>query len=235
MGLRADSNDETCSIASDNSNADTDRIVRSTFPSPSPPNSPSPATFSNFDKNDTDDNNNTTTTNNSSNNNSANKDVEALEEEYSLLTHPAVVFASEQLSDDNYVSGFHTVKVFDFDQTLFQSPLPNPALWDPSFIGILTSWAYCGTGWWHNPGTLEMGPEIEASLWDGWWNQAIVFFTLRLFFFFFFFCCCCCCCCCCNYYASRHARDNSPEVHGRGVATILFCRRLMQVQLTQQI
>ncbi|KAG0322781.1 hypothetical protein BGZ97_004094 [Linnemannia gamsii] len=174
MGLRADSNDETCSIASDNSNADTDRIVRSTFPSPSPPNSPSPATFSNFDKNDTDDNNNTTTTNNSSNNNSANKDVEALEEEYSLLTHPAVVFASEQLSDDNYVSGFHTVKVFDFDQTLFQSPLPNPALWDPSFIGILTSWAYCGTGWWHNPGTLEMGPEIEASLWDGWWNEAIV-------------------------------------------------------------
>lgn len=178
MGLKTTDNDETCSIASDISNTDTDRIVRSTFPSPSPPNSPSPTTFSNCD------NNNDNSTSRSSSNtysnhseiNNTNKEYEPVadKEEYSLLTHPAIVFASERLSDSDYVSRFHTVKVFDFDQTLFQSPLPNPALWDPSFIGILTSWAYCGTGWWHNPGTLEMGPEIEASLWDGWWNEAIV-------------------------------------------------------------
>lgn len=171
MGLKTTDNDETCSIASDISNTDTDRIIRSTFPSPSPPNSPFPATFSNMNNNS-----GSNTYSNSTTNNNTNKEDDPVsgKEDYSLLTHPAIVFASKRLSDSNYMSRFHTVNVFDFDQTLFQSPLPNPALWDPSFIGILTSWAYCGTGWWHNPGTLEMGPEIEASLWDGWWNEAIV-------------------------------------------------------------
>ncbi|KAF9146295.1 hypothetical protein BGX30_001946 [Mortierella sp. GBA39] len=179
MGLNTTDNDETCSIASDISNTDTDRIVRSTFPSPSPPDSPSPATFSDFDNNN--DNNTSSNSrgnsysNHTENNNTNNEDKPVTEEEeYPFLTHPAIVFASERLSESDYVSRFHTVEVFDFDQTLFQSPLPNPALWDPSFIGILTSWAYCGTGWWHNPGTLDMGPEIEASLWSGWWNEAIV-------------------------------------------------------------
>ncbi|KAG0314417.1 hypothetical protein BG000_005539, partial [Podila horticola] len=54
------------------------------------------------------------------------------------------------------------------------SPLPNPALWDPSFIGVLISWNHCYTGWWHNPGTLDLGPEAEATVWDGWWNEDIV-------------------------------------------------------------
>ncbi|KAF9912738.1 hypothetical protein EC991_009474 [Linnemannia zychae] len=179
VGLRSD-NDETCSIASDISNADTDRIVRSTFPSPSPPHSPSP-TFSAFDTINTNANNNNSVhinTNTNGNSSSTSNNDQGIntnpKESYSLLTHPAIVFASEQLQDSAYTARFHTAKVFDFDQTLFQSPLPNPALWDPSFIGILTSWAYCGTGWWHNPGTLEMGPDIEASIWDGWWNEAIV-------------------------------------------------------------
>jgi len=91
-----------------------------------------------------------------------------------LREHPAVVFASDRLSDKGTTERFQTVNVFDFDQTLFQSPLPNPALWDPSFIGVLTSWNYCGTGWWHNPGTLELGLETEASCWEGWWNEDIV-------------------------------------------------------------
>ncbi|KAG0228574.1 hypothetical protein BGX31_006544 [Mortierella sp. GBA43] len=93
---------------------------------------------------------------------------------FSILLHPAVVFASDRLSDPTYTSRLRTVNIFDFDQTLFQSPLPNPALWDPSFLGTLTSWNYCGTGWWHNPGTLELGPDVEASCWDGWWNEDVV-------------------------------------------------------------
>ncbi|KAI8606011.1 hypothetical protein EDD21DRAFT_362095 [Dissophora ornata] len=101
-------------------------------------------------------------------------DEQQREEPFSLLTHPAVVYASARLSDPDYTSRLRTVKVFDFDQTLFQSPLPNPALWDPSFVGILTAWNYCGTGWWHNPGTLELGPELEAKCWEGWWNEEIV-------------------------------------------------------------
>ncbi|KAF9569220.1 hypothetical protein EC968_002628 [Mortierella alpina] len=102
------------------------------------------------------------------------KQEEQEELPFSLVTHPAVVYAADRLGDAAYTSHFRTVKVFDFDQTLFQSPLPNPALWDPSFLGILTSWNYCGTGWWHNPGTLELGPETEATCWEGWWNEDIV-------------------------------------------------------------
>ncbi|KAG0368138.1 hypothetical protein BC939DRAFT_460319 [Gamsiella multidivaricata] len=103
----------------------------------------------------------------------ANEDQQ-IELPFRLVTHPAVVYTSELLSDPAYVGRMHTVKVFDFDQTLFQSPLPNPALWDPSFLGILTSWNYCGTGWWHNPGTLDLGPEVEKSCWKGWWNEEVV-------------------------------------------------------------
>ncbi|KAF9168557.1 hypothetical protein DFQ26_005588 [Actinomortierella ambigua] len=98
---------------------------------------------------------------------------------YSLLDHPAIVFASERLLDPVYTAGFRSLAVFDFDQTLFQSPLPNPALWDPAFIGVLTTWNYCGTGWWHNPGTLELGPSVEASTWHGWWNEHIVEQVIR--------------------------------------------------------
>ncbi|KAG0028202.1 hypothetical protein BGZ82_008551 [Podila clonocystis] len=95
-------------------------------------------------------------------------------EPFTLLTHPAIVYASSKLTDPEYTARFQTVNVFDFDHTLFQSPLPNPALWDPSFIGLLISWNHCYTGWWHNPGTLDLGPEAEATVWDGWWNEDIV-------------------------------------------------------------
>ncbi|KAG0207796.1 DTW domain-containing protein 1 [Mortierella sp. GBA30] len=125
----------------------------------------------------------TSTTANNSSNDSDNQiighskpqgTIQEEEAPFSLVTHPAIVYSTERLSDPAYINNLHTVNVFDFDQTLFQSPLPNPALWDPSFLGILTSWNYCGTGWWHNPGTLELGPETEATCWKGWWNEDIV-------------------------------------------------------------
>ncbi|KAF9006272.1 hypothetical protein BGZ52_008573, partial [Haplosporangium bisporale] len=97
----------------------------------------------------------------------------ASNEPFTLLTHPAIVYSSSKLADPEHTARFQTVNVFDFDHTLFQSPLPNPALWDPSFIGVLISWNHCYTGWWHNPGTLDLGPEAEATVWDGWWNEDI--------------------------------------------------------------
>ncbi|KAG0237112.1 hypothetical protein BGW41_000280 [Actinomortierella wolfii] len=105
--------------------------------------------------------------------------LQGSEASYPLLEHPAIVFASNRLADPAYTAGFRSLAVFDFDQTLFQSPLPNPALWDPAFIGVLTTWNYCGTGWWHNPGTLELGPAIEESVWDGWWNEHVVEQVIR--------------------------------------------------------
>ncbi|KAG0246158.1 hypothetical protein BGX31_004123 [Mortierella sp. GBA43] len=92
----------------------------------------------------------------------------------SLLDHPTIIHVKERLRDPTQAAKLHTVHVFDFDQTLFRSPMPNPALWDSSFIGQLVSWNVCGPGWWLNPDTLDLGPEAETSGWDGWWNEDLV-------------------------------------------------------------
>ncbi|KAF9948677.1 hypothetical protein BGZ70_002093, partial [Mortierella alpina] len=92
-----------------------------------------------------------------------------------LRSHPTVIHFNDKLDlSDSTLTQPHTVNVFDFDQTLFRSPLPNPALWDPSFIGSLISWNNCGAGWWHTPATLDFGPAAEASAWEGWWNEDLV-------------------------------------------------------------
>ncbi|KAI1303765.1 hypothetical protein EDD11_005304 [Mortierella claussenii] len=92
-----------------------------------------------------------------------------------LLKHPAVVYANKsRLLNSDTTSNFKSVHVFDFDQTLFRSPMPNPSLWDASFIGTLISWNTCGTGWWHNSATLNLGPEAEANHWEGWWNEDLI-------------------------------------------------------------
>jgi len=93
-----------------------------------------------------------------------------------LLTHPAVAHANlARLEDPAQTALLHTVHVYDFDQTLFRSPLPNPALWEHSFVGLLQSWNGVGPGWWHHPATLDgLGPEAEANAWDGWWNEELV-------------------------------------------------------------
>ncbi|KAF8926682.1 hypothetical protein EDD21DRAFT_444904 [Dissophora ornata] len=91
-----------------------------------------------------------------------------------LLSHPTVVYVKDRLRDPTETTQLRTVHAFDFDSTLFRSPLPNPALWDPSFVGRMVSWNTCGSGWWHNPSTLDLGPEAEASAWDGWWNEDLL-------------------------------------------------------------
>ncbi|KAG0215247.1 hypothetical protein BGX28_000466 [Mortierella sp. GBA30] len=97
----------------------------------------------------------------------------------SLLSHPAIILVGGKLVESENATQFHTVNVFDFDQTLFRSPLPNPTLWDPAFVGTLITWNNCGPGWWHTPETLEFGPEAEASAWDGWWNEDLVQDVIR--------------------------------------------------------
>lgn len=93
-----------------------------------------------------------------------------------LLTHPAVAYANlARLEDPTQTALLHTVHVYDFDQTLFRSPLPNPALWDHAFVGLLQSWNGVGAGWWHHPASLDgLGPEAEATAWEGWWNEELV-------------------------------------------------------------
>ena len=69
--------------------------------------------------------------------------------------------------------------VYDFDNTLFSSPLPNPQLWSGPTIGLLQAYeGFAGGGWWHDPVILEAtggGVEIEQTrAWQGWWNEEVV-------------------------------------------------------------
>ncbi|KAJ5422037.1 Protein of unknown function DUF2410 [Penicillium cf. griseofulvum] len=77
------------------------------------------------------------------------------------------------------VSQVRAIHVYDFDNTLFLSPLPNPQLWHGSSIGFLqTSDSFATGGWWHDPNILSAtgkGMEVEEPRkWEGWWNEQIL-------------------------------------------------------------
>ncbi len=49
-----------------------------------------------------------------------------------------------------------TLKIFDFDNTLYKSPVPNPKLWDNRTMGKIESETKTyGWGWWQDPITLS--------------------------------------------------------------------------------
>jgi HAD domain family 1 in Swiss Army Knife RNA repair proteins len=77
------------------------------------------------------------------------------------------------------VQNIKTIHVYDFDNTLFMSPLPNPALWNGESIGRLQSDnSFINGGWWHDPAILAAtGDGIdkeEPRGWQGHWNEVIV-------------------------------------------------------------
>ncbi|KAJ5377584.1 uncharacterized protein N7496_004993 [Penicillium cataractarum] len=80
---------------------------------------------------------------------------------------------------DLAVSQIKAIHVYDFDNTLFLSPLPNPQLWNGSTIGFLQAWeSFANGGWWHDPNILTAtgkGIEVEEPrAWNGWWNEQIL-------------------------------------------------------------
>ncbi|KAF3067372.1 hypothetical protein GL218_08533 [Daldinia childiae] len=77
------------------------------------------------------------------------------------------------------VNEITTVHVYDFDNTLFQTPLPNPKIWNGSTLGLLgTPDVFVNGGWWHDSRILAATGEgvehEEKRAWDGWWNEKIV-------------------------------------------------------------
>ncbi|KAI9497651.1 hypothetical protein BDB00DRAFT_803491 [Zychaea mexicana] len=64
--------------------------------------------------------------------------------------------------------------IFDFDSTLFYSPLLSPTLWHPTLVHALTTERFLGPGWWRDVRSLELGEEVEASGWEGYWNPSIL-------------------------------------------------------------
>ncbi|CAG8231693.1 unnamed protein product [Penicillium salamii] len=77
------------------------------------------------------------------------------------------------------VSQIRAIHVYDFDNTLFLSPLPNPQIWHGSSVGFLqTEDSFATGGWWHDPNILgATGKGLEAEEirgWEGWWNDNIL-------------------------------------------------------------
>ena len=77
------------------------------------------------------------------------------------------------------ISSIKNLHVYDFDNTLFSSPLPNPQLWHPQTIGLLQSYeVFAHGGWWHNADILastgEGAEKEEPRGWKGWWNEVVV-------------------------------------------------------------
>ncbi|KAB5526305.1 hypothetical protein GE09DRAFT_975977 [Coniochaeta sp. 2T2.1] len=71
------------------------------------------------------------------------------------------------------------IHVYDFDNTLFKTPLPNPQLWSGPTIGQLANPdVFVNGGWWHDSRILAatgLGLEKEESrAWEGSWNEKIV-------------------------------------------------------------
>lgn len=71
------------------------------------------------------------------------------------------------------------IHVYDFDNTLFKTPLPNPKLWNNTTHGQLGSPnIFINGGWWHDPKILAAtgdGVEQEEKrAWRGWWNEKVV-------------------------------------------------------------
>ncbi|KAF2144395.1 uncharacterized protein K452DRAFT_295851 [Aplosporella prunicola CBS 121167] len=83
--------------------------------------------------------------------------------------------------DDKDLPGVDKIKsihVYDFDNTLFASPLPNKQVWNGPTIGQLQSPdIFVNGGWWHDASILgATGEGIEKEeprAWEGWWNDQV--------------------------------------------------------------
>ncbi|KAK0750460.1 hypothetical protein B0T18DRAFT_320829 [Schizothecium vesticola] len=77
------------------------------------------------------------------------------------------------------VDAIKAIHVYDFDNTLFKTPLPNPKIWNGPTIGQLANPdTFVNGGWWHDSRILAATGEgilkEEPRAWSGWWNEKIV-------------------------------------------------------------
>ncbi|KAI1762306.1 hypothetical protein GGR53DRAFT_521792 [Hypoxylon sp. FL1150] len=77
------------------------------------------------------------------------------------------------------VGKINAIHVYDFDNTLFKTPLPNPKLWNNTTLGQLGSPnIFINGGWWHDPKILaatgDGAEQEEKRAWSNWWNEKVV-------------------------------------------------------------
>lgn len=77
------------------------------------------------------------------------------------------------------LSQIQRINIFDFDNTLFKTPLPNPSLFYGKTVAMLqsSSGIHLG-GWWADPrfllATGEGFEKEQRRAWEGWWNENVV-------------------------------------------------------------
>lgn len=64
--------------------------------------------------------------------------------------------------------------IFDFDSTLFYSPLLSPTIWHPTLVQAVTTEGLCGPGWWRDIRSLQLGADVEQTRWQGYWNPGVM-------------------------------------------------------------
>ncbi|KAI1812439.1 hypothetical protein GGS20DRAFT_587496 [Poronia punctata] len=77
------------------------------------------------------------------------------------------------------IDKINVIHIYDFDNTLFQTPLPNPGLWHTKTLGRLGNPdIFLEGGWWHDnrilAATGDGAEQEEPRAWNGWWNEKIV-------------------------------------------------------------
>ncbi|KAL2151577.1 hypothetical protein VTH82DRAFT_6675 [Thermothelomyces myriococcoides] len=97
------------------------------------------------------------------------------------ITHTVTAMGRWSVLDKQLppVDKIKAIHVYDFDNTLFKTPLPNPKLWNGQTIGTLSNPdAFVNGGWWHDSRILAATGEgiekEEPRAWSGWWNEKIV-------------------------------------------------------------
>jgi hypothetical protein len=59
--------------------------------------------------------------------------------------------------------------IYDFDSTLFLSPMLSQNIWDPTFINAITTENLMGPGWWRDKKSLSGIPDYSH-----FWNESVV-------------------------------------------------------------
>ncbi|KAF1806509.1 hypothetical protein V8B55DRAFT_1442573 [Mucor lusitanicus] len=69
-----------------------------------------------------------------------------------------------------------TLDIFDFDSTLFLSPLLSPNIWHSSFVNTITTENLLGPGWWRDIRSLQLhlSKDESSTPWCRFWNEDIV-------------------------------------------------------------
>ncbi|GAN03354.1 hypothetical protein MAM1_0039c02807 [Mucor ambiguus] len=100
-------------------------------------------------------------------------DISDLEKEVLSRQLQQSPFYQSQQSTDRYIT---TLDIFDFDSTLFLSPLLSPNIWHSSLVNAITTENLLGPGWWRDIRSLQLHPDRDESSppWCRFWNEDIV-------------------------------------------------------------